>query len=35
MEFLKFKKALKDHFSDMAKGATHLFEVAVDKDELG
>ena len=33
-EFLKFKKALQDHFNEMQKDATHLFEVDVDKDEL-
>lgn len=32
--FLKFKKALQDHFNEMQKHATHLFEVDVDKDEL-
>lgn len=32
--FLKFKKALQDHFNEMQKDATHLFEVDVDKDEL-
>lgn len=32
--FLKFKKALQDHFNDMQKDVTHLFEVNVDKDEL-
>ena len=34
MEFTEFKKALKEHFAEMSKDATHLFEVAVDKDEL-
>lgn len=32
--FLKFKKALQDHFNEMQKDVTHLFEVDVDKDEL-
>lgn len=32
--FLKFKKALQDHFNEMQREATHLFEVNVDKDEL-
>lgn len=32
--FLKFKKSLQDHFNEMQKDATHLFEVDVDKDEL-
>lgn len=34
MEFKRFKKALQEHFVEMTKDATHLFEVAVDKDEL-
>lgn len=34
MEFTGFKKALQEHFAEMTKDATHLFEVAVDKDEL-
>lgn len=34
MEFVGFKKALQEHFAEMSKDATHLFEVAVDKDEL-
>lgn len=34
MEFTVFKKALQKRFSEMAKDATHLFEVAVDRDEL-
>ena len=33
-EFMKFKKTLRDHFDDMQKESTHLFEVNVDKDEL-
>ena len=33
-EFMKFKKALRNHFDDMQKESTHLFEVNVDKDEL-
>ena len=32
--FLKFKKALQDHFNEMQKGVAYLFEVDVDKDEL-
>ena len=32
--FLKFKKALQDHFNEMQKDVTHLFEVDVDKEEL-
>ena len=32
--FLKFKKALQDHFNEMQKDVTHLFEVDVDKDQL-
>ena len=32
--FLKFKKALQNHFNEMQKDVTHLFEVDVDKDEL-
>lgn len=34
MEFTGFKKALQEHFAELTKDATHLFEVAVDKDEL-
>lgn len=34
MEFLKFRNALQRNFAEMTKDATHLFEVAVDKDEL-
>ncbi len=34
MEFLGFEKALQKNFAEMAKGAAHLFEVAVDKDEM-
>ena len=34
MEFSGFEKALQKNFAEMAKGATHLFEVAVDKDEM-
>lgn len=33
-EFMKFKKALRNHFDDMQKESTYLFEVNVDKDEL-
>lgn len=32
--FMMFKKALQEHFDEMQKEATHLFEVNVDKDEL-
>ena len=31
---MMFKKALQEHFDEMQKDATHLFEVNVDKDEL-
>lgn len=34
MEFLSFRNALQRNFAKMTKDATHLFEVAVDKDEL-
>lgn len=34
MEFSGFEKALQKNFAEMTKGATHLFEVAVDKDEM-
>ena len=34
MGFIKFKEELQNHFEDMTKDATHLFEVQVDKDEL-
>ena len=34
MEFNEFKKALQKRFAEITKDATHLFEVAVDKDEL-
>lgn len=34
MEFLSFRNALQKNFAEMTKDATHLFEVAVDKDEL-
>ncbi len=34
MEFSGFEKALQKNFAEMAKGAAHLFEVAVDKDEM-
>lgn len=32
--FMMFKKALQKHFDEMQRGATYLFEVNVDKDEL-
>ena len=32
--FMMFKRALQEHFDEMQKEATHLFEVNVDKDEL-
>lgn len=34
MEFLNFRNALQKNFAKMTKDATHLFEVAVDKDEM-
>lgn len=34
MEFLNFRNALQRNFAEMTKDATHLFEVAVDKNEL-
>ena len=34
MEFVKFKEVLQNHFAEMVKDTTHLFEVEVDKDEL-
>ena len=34
MEFLNFRNALQKNFAEMAKDAKHLFEVAVDKDEM-
>lgn len=34
MEFKKFKTQLQEHFAEMVKDASHLFEVAVDKDEM-
>lgn len=34
MEFLEFRNTLQKNFVEMTKDATHLFEVAVDKDEM-
>lgn len=34
MEFIKMRNKLAENFAEMTKDATHLFEVAVDKDEL-
>lgn len=34
MEFRNFKRMLQENFEKMTRGATHLFEVGVDKDEL-
>lgn len=34
MEFLEFRNAIQKNFTEMTKDATHLFEVAVDKDEM-
>lgn len=34
MEFKKFKTQLQEHFAEMVKDATHLFEVDVEKDEM-
>lgn len=34
MRFVEFRKALQENFAKMTEGVTHLFEVAVDKDEL-
>ena len=34
MEFNEFKERMQKHFKEMTKDATHLFEVACDKDEL-
>lgn len=34
MEFSEFKKKLQEHFAEITKDVTHLFEVLVDKDEL-
>lgn len=34
MEFVRMRDKLIEHFAEMAKDATHLFEVSVDKDEM-
>lgn len=34
MEFSQFKKTLQEHFKEIMQGATHLFEVGIDKDEF-
>lgn len=34
MEMKQFKALLQNNFAEMTKEATHLFEVALDKDEL-
>lgn len=34
MEFARMRDKLIEHFAEMAKDATHLFEVSVDKDEM-
>ncbi len=34
MDFVRMRDRLIDHFNEMTKDATHLFEVSVDKDEL-
>lgn len=34
MEFTEMRDKLMEHFNEMVKGVDHLFEVAVDKDEL-
>lgn len=34
MEFKNFKKGMQEHFNKMVEGATHLFQVEVDKDEM-
>lgn len=34
MEFTEMRNKLVEHFNEMVEDATHLFEVAVDKDEL-
>lgn len=34
MEFTEMRDKLREHFDEMVKGATHLFEVNVDKDKL-
>lgn len=34
MEFIAMRDKLMEHFADMTKDATHLFEVNVDKDEM-
>lgn len=34
MEFIEFKEKIREHFSEMTKDSSHLFEVGLDKDEL-
>ena len=34
MEFTEMRDRLMKHFTEMTKNAEHLFEVAVDKDEM-
>ena len=34
MEFKEFRNKIQEHFAEMTKEATHLFEVEVDKDEM-
>ena len=34
MEFTEMRDMLREHFDEMVKDTTHLFEVNVDKDEM-